>query len=285
MNFADLLMIEGRYQDTPEPPFTLGLELSGVVESVGPGTEGPAPGTRVAVYSGQGGLAEYGVFPASRCLPIPDDMSFEHAAGFQVAYGTSHIALHRRARLRPGESLLVLGAGGGVGLAAVEIGALMGATVIACARGAEKLEAARAAGAHHLIDTESGDIRDEVKTLGGADVVFDTVGGEHFRAALRATNPEGRMIAIGFASGAVPQIPANHLLVKNVSVIGLDWGAYLKFAPEVLADSLKTLLGWYGEGRLRPHVSHILPLDRVEEALDLIRSRRATGKVVVTIGR
>ncbi len=282
LNFADLLMIEGRYQDTPAPPFTLGLELSGVVEALGPDTDGPRPGTRVAVYSGQGGLAEYGVFPAARCLVLPDAMSFEDAAAFQVAYGTSHVALDRRANLRPGETLLVLGAGGGVGLTAVEIGALMGATVIACARGDAKLAAARSAGAHHLIDSDAEDIRERVKALGGADVVYDAVGGDQFRAAFRAMKPEGRILAIGFASGDVPQVPANHLLVKNVSVIGLYWGGYLKFAPEVLDDSLRTLLGWYAEGRLKPHVGHVLPLDRASEALDLIRSRRATGKVVVT---
>jgi NADPH2:quinone reductase len=282
LNFADLLMIEGRYQDTPDTPFTLGLELAGVVEALGPGTEGPPPGTRVAVYSGQGGLAEYGVFPAARCLALPDAMSFEDAAAFQIAYGTSHVALDRRANLKPGETLLVLGAGGGVGLTAVEIGALMGATVIACARGAGKLAAAKAAGAHHLIDSDAEDIRERVKALGGADVVYDAVGGDQFRAAFRAMKPEGRILAIGFASGDVPQVPANHLLVKNVSVIGLYWGGYLKFAPEVLDDSLRTLLEWYAEGRLKPHVSHVLPLDRAGEALDLIRSRRATGKVVVT---
>lgn len=283
LNFADLLMIEGRYQDMPAPPFTLGMELAGVVEALGPGTEGPPPGSRVAVLAGQGGLAEYGAFPASRCLPIPDTMSFEEAAGFQIAYGTSHIALDRRAGLKPGETLLVLGAGGGVGLTAVEIGALMGATVIACARGEAKLEAATRSGAHHVIDSETEDIREKVKASGGADVVYDAVGGDQFRAALRATNPEGRILAIGFASGDVPQIPANHLLVKNVSVIGLYWGGYLTFAPEVLGDSLKTLLGWYAEGRLRPQVSHILPFGRAVEALGLIRSRRATGKVVVSI--
>lgn len=283
LNSADLLMIEGRYQDTPEPPFTMGLELAGVIQSLGKGTEGPPVGSRVAVYAGHGGLAEYGVFPASRCLPIPDEMSFEEAAGFQIAYGTSHVALCRRARLASGERLLVLGAGGGVGLTAVEIGALLGAEVIACARGSEKLAAARAAGAQHLIDSDTEDIRDKVKALGGADVVYDAVGGDQFRAALRAMNPEGRILAIGFASGDVPQIPANHLLVKNVSVIGLYWGGYLKFAPEVLDASLRTLLGWYDENRLRPHVGHVLPFHRAAEALDLIRSRRATGKVVVSI--
>lgn len=283
LNFADLLMIEGRYQERPEPPFTLGMEAAGTVDALGPGVAGPAPGTRVAVFAGQGGLADYGCFPAQACLPIPDAMPFSHAAAFQVAYGTSHVALAHRARLEPGETLLVLGAAGGVGLTAVEIGKLLGARVIACARGADRLRVARDAGADHLIDSAAADIRAEVRALGGADVVYDPVGGAQFDAAFRATNPGGRIIPVGFASGTVPQIPANHLLVKNLTVIGLYWGGYLRLRPEVLTGSLATLLQWYGEGRLRPHVSHQLPLERAGEALELLRSRQSTGKVVVTL--
>jgi NADPH:quinone reductase len=283
LNFADLLMIRGAYQDMPAFPFTLGMELAGTVEALGPGTAGPPPGTRVAVFAGHGALAEYGAFPAARCLPIPASMSFETAAGFLIAYGTSHLALERRARLRPGETLLVLGAGGGVGLTAVEIGELMGARVIAAARGEAKLEAARAAGAHLCVDTDTTDLREAVKAAGGADVVYDAVGGEQFRAALRATRPEGRILLIGFASGDLPEIPANHLLVKNISVIGFYWGGHLAFAPEALTGSLSTLMDWHAEGRLRPHVSHVLPLDRAVDGLELLRSRAATGKVVVRI--
>lgn len=283
LNFADLLMIEGKYQERPEPPVTLGMEAAGIVDALGPGTEGPAPGTRVAVYTNGGGLAEYGSFDARRCLPVPEAMSFEMAAGFQIAYGTSHVALDHRARLRPSETLLVLGAAGGVGLTAVEIGKRMGARVIACARGADRLKVAEAAGADHLIDSETADLRAAVKALGGADVVYDPVGGDQFDAALRATKPAGRVIVVGFAGGRVQQIPANHLLVKNIDVIGLYWGAYLNFRPEVLTRSLATLMGWYAEGSLRPHVSHVLPLERAAEGLELLRSRKSTGKIVVTI--
>jgi NADPH2:quinone reductase len=283
LNFADLLMVRGAYQEMPAAPFTLGMELAGTVEALGPGSEGPPPGTRVAVFSGHGALAEYGVFPAARCLAIPAAMSFEEAAGFLIAYGTSHLALSRRARLRPGETLLVLGAGGGVGLTAVEIGRLMGARVIAAARGAAKLAAAEAAGAHVLLDTEADDLRAAVRAEGGADVVYDAVGGAQFRAALGATKPEGRILLIGFASGDLPEIPANHLLVKNVSVLGFYWGGHLAFAPDALTGSLGTLFGWYEEGRLHPHVSHVLPLDRAAEGLELLRSRAATGKIVVRI--
>lgn len=283
LNFADLLMIEGRYQDTPEPPFTLGMEVAGVVDAVGPGVQHPHPGDRVALFGGQGGLAEYGVFEAARAVPLPESMSSTVAAGFQIAYGTSHLALDHRARLQPGETLLVLGAAGGVGLTAVEIGKLMGARVIACARGPEKLEVARRAGANHLIDATDADLRAEVKALGGADVVYDAVGGAQFDAAFRACNPEARLLTIGFASGTVPQIKANHLLVKNLTVMGLYWGGYLTFRPEALTGSLAQLFAWHAEGKLQPHISHVLPLAAVAEGLDLLRNRTSTGKVVIEI--
>lgn len=281
LNFADLLMCQGKYQDTPKPPFTLGMEVAGVVDALGPDTDGPAVGSRVAVFGGQGGLAEYGCFPANRAVLLPDDMSFDDAAALQIAYGTSHLALDYKARLQPGETLLVLGAAGGVGLTAVEIGHAMGAKVIACARGAEKLEVARRAGADHLIDAASEDIRERVRALGGADVVYDPVGGDQFKAAFRACNPEARLLPIGFASGDVPQIPANHLLVKNLTVMGLYWGGYLAFKPEVVTDSLATLLSWHREGRIKPHVSHALPLAQAGDGLELLRSRKSTGKVVI----
>lgn len=281
LNFADLLMQKGTYQDTPAAPFTLGLEVAGIVNSVGPQVDGFAVGDRIAVYSGQGGLAEQGVFSADRAVKLPDMMSFEHAAAFLIAYGTSHMALDHRARLQPGETLLVTGAAGGVGLTAVEIGKLMGARVIAHARGADKLEIARQAGADILIDA-SEDLRARLLELGGVDVVYDAIGGEVFKAAFRATNPEGRLLPIGFAGGDVPQIPANHLLVKNLTVIGFYIGGYLKFRPEVMRQSFETLFRWYQEGKLKPHVSHVLPLDRVEEGMELLRSRASTGKVVIT---
>lgn len=283
LNFADLLMVKGTYQDTPQTPFTLGMEVAGTVDSVGEGVSGFAPGDRVAVFGGQGGLADMGCFDASRAVKIPDSMSFTDAAAFQIAYGTSHVALDYRARLQPGETLLVLGAAGGVGLTAVEIGKLMGATVIACARGADKLNAARAAGADHLIDAKTQDIRAEVKALGGADVVYDPVGGEQFEAAFRACKPDARLLPIGFASGDVPQIKSNHLLVKNLSVLGVYWGGYLTFKPHVLTDSLATLMDWHSAGRIKPHVSNVFTLDEADKGLEMLRSRKSTGKVVITI--
>lgn len=283
LNFGDLLMIDGSYQERPALPFTLGMEPVGIVTALGENVDRFNLGDRVAVYSGYGGLAEVGCFAAKHCHLIPDNMSMQTAAGFLVAYGTSHLALSHRSKLKAGETLLVLGASGGVGLTAVEIGKRMGATVIACARGAEKLAIAKRAGADHLINSETDNLRDIVKNLGGADVVYDPVGGDLFNAALRACNPEARILPLGFASGKVPQIPANILLVKNISVIGYYWGGYLKFAPEILHDSLKTLLGWYKDDRLQPHISHVLPLSQTSEALELLRARKSTGKVVVNI--
>ena len=283
LNFADLLMVKGTYQDTPDPPFVLGMEVAGVVDSLGEGVETLAVGDRVAVFGGQGGLAELGCFPAARAVKLPETMGWVDAAAFQIAYGTSHLALDHRAHLQPGETLLVLGAAGGVGLTAVEIGKLMGARVVACARGAEKLETARAAGADVLIDARTQDIREEMKALGGADVVYDPVGGDQFTAAFRSCRPEGRILSIGFASGDVPQIKANHLMVKNISVIGLYWGGYLAFDPKPLTESLAQLMDWIAEGKLTPHVSHVLPLEQAGEGMALLRERKSTGKVVITV--
>ncbi|MFY0646968.1 NADPH:quinone oxidoreductase family protein [Sulfitobacter geojensis] len=281
MNFGDTLMIKGTYQEKPPLPFTIGMELAGTVTEVGADVTSVTKGQRIAAYTGFGGLAEYAAVPAEICVPIPDEMSSVDAAAFLIAYGTSHVALDFKAGLKAGERLLVLGASGGVGLTAVELGKLMGAEVIACARGADKLAVCKAAGADHLIDSETDDIRSIVKGLGGADVVYDPVGGDQFKAALRACNPEARLLPLGFASGEVPQIPANILLVKNLTVMGVYWGGYAKLRPSVLTDSFKTLFDWYVDGKLKPHVSTVLPLDRANDALDLLRTRKATGKVVV----
>ncbi|WP_432816680.1 NADPH:quinone oxidoreductase family protein [Sulfitobacter sp. JB4-11] len=283
LNFGDTLIIKGTYQEKPPLPATLGMELAGTVDAVGEGVTGLSEGNRIAAYSGFGGLGEYACLPAEICVPIPDQMSAVDAAAFLIAYGTSHVGLDYKAHLKPGERLLVLGASGGVGLTAVELGKLMGAEVIACARGKAKLEICRQMGADHLIDSEADDIREAVKALGGADVVYDPVGGAQFKAALRACNPEARLLPLGFASGEVPQIPANIVLVKNISVIGFYWGGYAKVNPNVLTDSFKVLFDWYVSGKLKPHVSHVLPLQDANEALDLLRSRKATGKVVVEV--
>lgn len=283
LNFADLLMRDGKYQEKPVFPYTPGMEIAGVVEAVGQGVHGFTAGMRVLAFVNHGGLAEFALAAAERVVAIPDVMSFSDAAAFPIAYGTSHLALDHKARLQLGETLLVLGAAGGVGLTAVEIGKRMGARVIASARGADKLAIARAAGADEVIDSDTPDLKAAFKALGGVDVVYDAVGGAGFDAALSACRPEGRLLAIGFASGQVPQVPANLLLVKNLSVMGLYWGGYMKFAPKVLTDSLGKLLAWYAEGGLRPHISHELPFDQFPKALDLVKDRKSTGKVVVRV--
>ena len=283
LNFGDLLVVKGTYQEKPTLPATIGMELCGVVEDVGPNVKGLSVGQRVAAYSGFGGLAEYITLPTEICVPIPDLMTSVDAAAFLVAYGTSHVGLDYKANLKRGERLLVLGASGGVGLTAVELGKLMGAEVIACARGADKLAVAKAVGADHLLDTEHVDLRSAVKALGGADVVYDPVGGDLFNAALRGCNPEARLLPLGFASGAVPQVPANILLVKNLTVLGFYWGGYMRVNPKVLTDSFAVLFEWYIQGKLKPHVSHLLPFEQANEGLELLRSRKATGKVVIQI--
>lgn len=283
LNFADLLMIKGQYQERAPLPMTMGMEFAGTVAAMGDSVKGFAIGQRIAAFGGQGGLAEQAVCNASRCVPLPDSMSMEQAAAFMVAYGTSHLALDHRAHLKSGETLVVLGAAGGVGLTAVEIGALMGARVIAVARGADKLKAAKAAGAHLCLDSDTTDLGPALRDLGGADVIYDAIGEPMATPALRALRPEGRFLAIGFAGGQVPQFPGNILLVKNLTVIGLYWGGYLNFAPQALTGSLKTLFDWFDKGRIAPHISHILPLERVAEGFELLRSRKSTGKIVITL--
>jgi len=283
LNFADLLMARGQYQETPDLPFIMGMEVAGTVEALGDGVTSLSIGQRVAAFSGQGGLAEKGCFAANRCVPIPDVMPLDHAAGFMVAYGTSHVALTHRARLKEGETLLVLGAAGGVGLTAVEIGAQLGAKVVAVARGAEKLAIAKAAGASVLIDSDSADLKDKLKALRGVDVIYDAVGDPVSSAALRALKPEGRFVVIGFAGGKIPQFPANILLVKNIDVIGLYWGGYATFKPQVITQSIGELMALYAQGRLKPHVSHALPLEQAPDGMELMRTRKSTGKVVITM--
>ena len=285
LNFADMLAIQGKYQVRTALPFTPGMELAGVVESLGPDVTGPAIGSRVLATCPTGALAERICLPAHRLFPLPDSMSLVEAAGFPIAYGTSHLALGLKGRLQAGETLFVTGAAGGVGLTAVEIGKRLGARVIASARGADRLATAEAAGADVLIDSEAPGLKDRLRAEGGVDVVYDVVGGPAFDAALRACKPDGRLLAIGFASGEVPQIAANLLLVKNLTVSGFWYGGYETHAPDLVAASMAELLRWRGEGLLRPHVSHVLPFEAVPEGLALLRDRKATGKVVIRVAQ
>lgn len=281
LNYADMLMIRGAYQDIPPLPFTLGMELAGVVTHVGEDVRGLAPGDRVVVFAGQGALATAGLFPAAACWPIPAGMPFDHAAAFPIAYGTSHLALSHRAGLKAGQTLAVIGAAGGVGLTAVEIGARLGARVIACARGADKLAVARAAGAHEAVDSSDPDLRARLRDLGGVDVVYDAVGGAPGTAGFGALRAGGHFLVIGFAGGGAPDLKLNHALVKNITIHGLYWGGYARLDPEVMAASMSTLLGWYAKGGLAPHISARFPLDQADRAIEALGAGRATGKIVV----
>jgi NADPH2:quinone reductase len=286
INFADTLIIAGKYQVKPELPFSPGFEVAGEVLECAPGVDGCRPGDRVMAVVDYGGFAEQVVAPAGNVHVLPDEVDDLTAAGFPVAYGTSHLGLKHRAKLAPGEVLLVHGAAGGVGLTAVEVGKRLGAEVIATAGGPVKLRVASEHGADHLIDSRAHDIRDRVKALTngrGADVVYDPVGGAVFDASLRCTAPGGRILIVGFASGDIPQIPANILMVKNISAIGYYWGAHQRFAPEMMQSSFAELLTWLAEGSLKPHVSRTYDLTEAPAALEALKARKTTGKVVLTV--
>jgi NADPH2:quinone reductase len=287
VNFADTLIIAGKYQVKPPLPFSPGFEIAGEVLECGLGVSRVKSGDRVMAVIEYGGFAEQVVTPEVEVHVLPDTVDDEIGAGFPVAYGTSHLGLKHRARLRAGETLLVHGAAGGVGLTAVEIGKRLGAVVIATAGGNEKLQIAANAGADHLIDSRADDVRERVKALTdgrGADVVYDPVGGPLFDASLRCTAPGGRILLVGFASGEVPQIPGNILMVKNIDAIGYYWGAHRTFAPDIMASSFEELLTWLGEGSLKPHVSRSYPMSGARTALQALRARRTTGKVVLKVG-
>lgn len=284
VNFADLLIVKGEYQHKPPFPFSPGAEAAGIVAAVGAGVTSVEVGQRVLAMLDHGGYAEQVLARSDEVTPIPDGMDFETAATFPVVYATSHLALGHRARLQAGEVLLVHGASGGVGLTAVEVGKAMGATVIASASSAEKLEVAREHGADHLINYAQEDIRERVLALtGGADVVYDPVGGDAFVASLRCINPGGRILVIGFASGTVPQIPANHLLVKDASALGFSLTQLRRNHPEAVQAAMRELLAWVEQGRLRPLVSSTVPFEAFGDAMRLLRDRRSTGKVAIRV--
>jgi len=283
VNYADALMTAGRYQTKPDLPFSPGLETAGIVAACGPRVTRLKPGDRVMAILAYGGLAELAVAPAAETFAIPARMSFEEAGAFPVAYISSHVAIRWQGRLEPGETMLVLGAAGGVGLTAVEIGKAMGARVIAAASTAEKLAVARERGADDLVNYATEKLTDRVMALTGdkgADVCFDPVGGELFDAALSALGWGGRILVVGFVGG-VQQIPANRLLVKNRSAMGTSLRYFRWHAPDKLRRSVDELLRWYEEGKLRPCISRRLPLERSVEAIKLLTDRRAFGKVVV----
>lgn len=284
VNFPDTLIIEGKYQFQPPLPFSPGGEAAGVVAAVGEKAGAFKVGDRVMALTGWGAFAEQVAVPFYNVLPIPASMDFTTAAAFGMTYGTSMHALRQRAQLQAGETLLVLGASGGVGLAAVEIGKAMGARVIAAASSAEKLAVAKAAGADELIDYSQASLREEIKRLTGGqgvDVIYDPVGGELFEQAVRGLAWNGRLLVVGFASGSIPQLAANLVLLKGAAVLGVFWGAFAQRQPEDNAANFRQLFAWHAEGQLKPLVSQTYPLGEAGAAIEKLGQRRAVGKLVV----
>ncbi|MDH0334702.1 NADPH:quinone oxidoreductase family protein [Metapseudomonas otitidis] len=286
VNFPDTLIIEGKYQFKPPFPFSPGGEAAGTVAAVGEKISHLKPGDRVMALTGWGSFAEQVAVPGYNVMPIPKGIDFNSAAAFGMTYGTSMHALKQRANLQPGETLLVLGASGGVGLAAVEIGKAMGARVIAAASSDEKLEVAKAAGADLLINYSTSSLKEKVKELTGgqgADVIYDPVGGDLFDEAIRSIAWNGRLLVVGFASGRIPELPVNLALLKGAAVVGVFWGSFAQRQPQDNLANFQQLFAWHAEGKLKPLVSQTFPLERAAEAINALGQRKAVGKVVVTV--
>jgi NADPH2:quinone reductase len=287
VNFPDVLVVQGKYQFKPPVPFSPGGEVAGVVEAVGSGVTGFHVGDRVVAISTWGGMAEKMAADASQVLPLPDGVDFVTASCVACAHGTTLHALRDRAKLKAGETMLVLGASGGLGLSAVQIGKRMGARIIAAASTPEKLETCRKHGADMLVDYTKEDLKAQVKTLtggAGADVVYDPVGGSFTEAALRAIAWEGRLLVLGFTAGEIPKLPLNLVLLKGCSVVGVYWGMMTMRDPAHGRALLTEILGWLADGSLRPHVHVRVPLSRAVDALRAIEERRVQGKAVVVVG-
>lgn len=285
VNFPDVLIVQGKYQFKPELPFSPGGECAGVVEAVGSKIGHVKPGDKVIAFATHGAFAEKAKVDARTLVPMLDGIDFVTASAFVMTYGTSYHALVDRAALKAGETLLVLGASGGVGLAAIEIGKALGARVIAAASSPAKLEVCKQHGADELVDYEREDLRERVKALTGGkgvDVVYDPVGGTYSEPALRSLAWRGRHLIIGFAAGDIPALPANLPLLKGASILGVFWGDYAKREPMRLVADLRTLFGWLREGKLRPHVAGTYPLERGAEAIVALAERRVSGKLVIT---
>ena len=287
LNFPDTLIFEFKYLLKPSLPFSTGGELAGEVIDVGDKVTRFKVGDRVAGLTGYGAFAEEVIVPEQNLLPVPDGMSDEKAAAFTMVYGTSYYALKQRGNLQPGETLLVLGASGGVGLATVELGKAMGAKVIAAASSAEKLAVAKEAGADELINYTEEPLKDAVKKLThskGVDVIYDPVGGDFTEQALRAMGWNGRHLIIGFAAGDIPKIPANLTLLKGCSVVGVFWGSFTQREPEASAQNMMELMKLYAEGKIDPKISAVYDFEDYASALGALTERKATGKVVLKVG-
>ena len=284
LNFFDTLLIAGKYQIKPPFPFSPASEFAGVVESVSPGVTAFAPGDRVLGYMGPGAARERTVAKVERLMKLPDGLDFDRAAGLTVIYGTTIHALKDRAQLQPGETLAVLGAAGGTGLAAIELGKLMGARVIACASSDEKLAFARAHGADETVNYASGDLKEGLRRLTagrGVDVVYDPVGGAYAEAAIRSIAWGGRFLVIGFAAGEIPKLPLNLVLLKGCDVRGVFWGAFTEREPQAHRANMASLVQWCADGKLSAHVHEVYPLERTPDALKALSNRQVMGKILL----
>ncbi len=284
VNFPDTLIVQGLYQFKPELPFTPGSDVAGIVKQVGEKVTHLQPGDEVFGFVMHGGYAEEVVMPGNACFKKPPMMDFPVAASFMMAYGTSYHALKDRGKLQEGETLLVLGASGGVGLAAVELGKLMGAKVIAAASSDEKLNLCKEYGADETINYSKEDLKNRIKELTngkGVDVVYDPVGGTYAEPALRGTAWEGRYLVVGFAAGDIPKIPLNLALLKGCAIVGVFWGSFAMKTPQKNLENAMELMQWYGAGKLKPHIHKIYPLDESKDALHAMMNREVRGKVVI----
>ncbi len=287
VNFPDTLIIQGKYQFKPELPFSPGGEVAGVVKEVGPGVTSLKPGDRVIAFSTWGGFAEELVVEADRTIAMPDSMDFVPASGFVLTYGTSYHALKDRAQLKAGETLLVLGASGGVGIAAIQLGKMMGARVIAAASTEQKLRVCKDNGADELINYGEQDLRKRVKELTGGkgvDVVYDPVGGPYSEPALRDMAWNGRFLVVGFAAGEIPKVPLNLALLKGCAIVGVFWGAFTRNEPQANRRNNEELMRFFSEGKVKPHIHATYPLEQAAQALNDVMYKRVSGKVVLTTG-
>lgn len=288
VNFPDTLIIRNLYQFKPALPFAPGGESAGTVAAVGNKVKNVKPGDRVISFTGWGGIAEQVRCKALQVIPMVPEMDFVTASAFVMTYGTSLHALKDRAGLKPGETLVVLGASGGVGLAAIEIGKALGARVIACASSTEKLEVCRSHGADELVNYTDADLKTRIRELTdgkGADVIYDPVGGDYSEPALRSIAWRGRYLVVGFANGEIPKIPLNLALLKGCAIVGVFWGDFGRREPMNLMMDLRTLIGWFNEKKIRPHIAATYPLARGGEAIRALMDRKVSGKVVVTMER
>jgi NADPH2:quinone reductase len=284
VNFPDVLIIQNKYQFKPELPFTPGSELAGVVRAVGDGVTQYKAGDKVIAFIGQGAFAQQVLAPQQAVMPMPPGMDFDIAAAITLTYGTSHHAVVDRAQLKAGETMLVLGAAGGVGLAAIEIGKALGARVIAAASSAEKLAVCTAHGADAVINYSTEDLREAVKAATdgkGPDVIYDPVGGIYAEPAFRSIGWRGRYLVVGFANGEIPKLPLNLMLLKGASLVGVFWGDFAKREPKANLAGMRQLMGWLAEGKIKPHISARYALADTAKALNDMAARKVTGKVVI----